>query len=296
MTQQKMYFRPPSEAESFLLRVMHGCPHNKCTFCNTFLDVPLRRVPLPEVLAGIDADTKNLGPDMLAKIHSIYLEGGDPLSLPAEHLLAIMGHARRRFPSVDRFACYATARFGIQKKPEELENLARAGLRRVYVGLESGCDDILRAVNKGCSRADLLRAGQMLAQAGIELDVSMMLGIGGPQHSVRHALETSSLLNAIRPVAVRILTFVPKADTPLLEDCIKGRFMLMGPHEILRELRLMLKNITAEMHLVCNHWSNFLPFEADMPRGREALMAYIDMNLTRPVSDFRELGMSDDKS
>lgn len=292
MAQDDKYFRPPSEAESFIIRVMHGCSHNRCAFCGMFKAVPLRVVPLEDVLAGIEADAGDLGPKFLPLITSLYLEGGDPLALPVSHLLRIIRHAREHFPALSRVACYATARSIMGRTTEELARLGQAGLRRVFVGLESGCEAVLARISKGCTRSDLLRASQKLTLAGIENDVSLMLGIGGPDLSQRHALETADLLNAITPVCVRIRTFVPTDGTPMGEDYRQGRFILMEPHAVLRELRLMVTHITGSMQLLSEHWSNFVMFDQRLPEGREALLGIIDQALLLPRDAFRSTGLA----
>ena len=296
MTQQEMYFRPPSEAESFIIRVMHGCPHNKCTFCNLFKETPFRPVPLQEIVSGLHKDAEELGPEMGRMVKSIYLEGGDPLALPTGNLVFIMDYAKSVFPELDRFACYATARFTGHKTEDDLKALSKAGLRRVFIGLESGCDEILEGTNKGCTSADLKRVGKMLKKAGIEMDVSMMLGIGGPEFSRQHALKTAELLNAIEPECVRIRTFLPKKETPLGDDYLQGRFALMDPYDILNELRLMVEHIDGRLQLLSEHWSDFILFNAYMPGAKEELLKYIDEALTRPLESFRQTGLSEDRA
>lgn len=296
MAQEEVYYRPPSEADSFIIRVMHGCPHNACTFCNLFKDVPCKVLPLEEVLAGIEQDAANVGPKYLHMVTSMYLEGGDPLAIKSEYLLAVMRHARKFFPALERFACYATARFTIRKTQDELDALAQAGLRRVFVGLESGSEDLLKSLRKGCTPEELIRAGVMLGKAGIEMDVSMMLGIGGLERSREHALATAGLLNAICPVCVRIRTFTVKNDTELGDDYLNGRFVLMGPHDILREQRLMVETITGTMHLLSEHWTNFIHFSAVMPQAKQKLLEHIDKHLAIPEEHFRQPGITDEKS
>lgn len=291
MEQADLYFRPPSEAESFIIRVMQGCSHNKCTFCNMYKGIPLTVLSLEEVLSGIERDARELGSRFLHRVTSLYLDGGDPLVLSTDMLLRILEHARAQFPALERVACYATARSIIRKTPEALKALSTAGLRRVYVGLESGLDAILSTTCKGCTRADLVRAGQALAKAGIENDVSIMLGIGGPELSELHAVSTASLLNAISPVCVRIRTFIPNTDTPMGNEYLQGRFILMDPFEILRELRLLAEHITTPMRLLSEHWSDFIRFDACLPEDRDGLFAAIDGALQWPRSAFRETGI-----
>ena len=293
MEQDDRYFRPPSEADSFIIRVMRGCSHNKCAFCGMFKNVPLRVTPLEEVVAGIEADALELGPKFLPLLTSLYLEGGDPVALPTRHLLRILAHARACFPALSRVACYATARSILAKSTEALAELSDAGLIRVFMGLETGCDDVLNAICKGCTRTDLMRAAQKLALAGIENDVSLMLGIGGPELSRRHALETADLLNRINPVCVRIRTFIPVDGTPMGEDYRQGRLALMEPHDILCELKLMVTRVTGSMRLLSEHWSNFVTFDHALPQDKDSLIAIIDQALRLPRETFRPTGIAD---
>ena len=283
---QDRYFRPPNEAQSYLIRVMHGCPHNKCTFCNLFKKVRFKKIPFEEIQAVIDKDIEEFDPNFVAYIKSIYLEGGDPLVLKAENLLRVMEYAKKCFPSVDRFASYATARFTAQKKQEDLDALGRSGLRRVYVGLESGNDLILEKTHKGCTRKDLIRAGEKLGKAGIEVDVSMMLGIGGKELSRVHAMETADIINNISPACIRIRTFTPKVDTALGEDYQAGRFSFMGAHDILRELQTMVEHITTDTQLLSEHWTDLIWFNARVPAEKEIVLHQIRKALEEPPETF----------
>lgn len=290
---QQMYYRPPSEEESFIVPVMQGCSHNKCAFCNTYRGIACRALPLGDVVATMEADAAELGPERLELVKSVYLEGGDPMFLKTERLLGIMREAKRVFPRVGRFACYATARQTVKKSVEEIRALAEAGLQRVFVGLESGSDAILERTCKGCTSADILEAGKKLAEAGIELDVSMMLGIGGREESREHAAETARLINLLAPQCIRILTFSPKKDTELGDDYLAGKFALMSPHEIIRELGQLVSQIDAPTRLVSDHWTNFVLFRATMPAARDALLAYIDKHLELPETSFRQVGLDE---
>ncbi|MDL2267750.1 radical SAM protein [Desulfovibrio sp. OttesenSCG-928-G15] len=285
------YFRPPSEAESFLVRVMRGCSHNRCTFCNMYKDIRLEITPLDEVLSGIDQDAEDLGEKNLHHVTSLYLEGGDPMVRKTDDLLKIMEHARLRFPHIKRVASYATARSIARKTPDELGRLFAAGLRRVHVGLESGLDQVLESTCKGSTAADYRHISRLLAQAGIENDVSIMLGIAGPEQSQQHAVATAALLSDIRPACVRIRTFVPNTDTPLGDDYLAGRFLLMGPHAILQELHVLVSYITAPMHLLSEFWSNFVFFDAMVPQAREELLLLIEETLRKPTTEFRQVGI-----
>lgn len=286
------YYRPPSEEESFLVRVMEGCPHNKCTFCGMYRGVKCRVLPLEEVLQGIEKDANELGPKFLPLLTSLYLEGGDPMALPMPMLRAIITHAKNFFPSLKRIASYATAKSVIRKSASELQELATLGLKRVHMGLESGSDDILQRTNKGCNREDIWQAADLLHEVGIENDVSMMLGIGGKEFSKEHALETASLINMISPACIRIRTFIPITETPMASDILQGLFVLMEPHAVLAELHLLVKNITAKTELLSEHYSNFITFSAQMPEGKQKLLQLIEQAMMQPRESFRPIGIS----
>lgn len=291
MREREQYFRPPAEEESFIIRVMRGCSHNRCTFCNMYKGISLETLSLDEVCDGIDRDAAELGASYAPLVTSLYLDGGDPLCLSTAHLLAVIARAKTRFPHLGRVACYATARSINRKNEAELAELAAAGLDCVYVGLESGLDAILSATRKGATRADMLRAAGLARGAGIAFDVSIMLGMGGPELSDLHADSTASLLCAVRPVCVRIRTLVPNTETPLGDDYLAGRFMLMEPYAVLRELRRMVEHITGPMRLLSEHWSNFARFDASLPEDLDDLLALIDEALILPRDAFRETGI-----
>lgn len=290
------YYRPPSEAESFIVRVMYGCPHNKCTFCNLFKDVPCKVIPLDEVLNGIDADVKAIGPSHLHLVESMYLEGGDPIAVSTPHLLEVMRYAKKRFPKLERFTCYSTAKSVLKKDFAELNTLARMGLKRVFVGLESGNDTILKLTQKGCTSNDLALAASVLAHSGIEMDVSMMLGIGGQAMSQEHALKTAILINKIRPACIRVRTFIPKIGTDLGDAVSRQSFALLSPHETLRELRLLVSQIEIKTQLLSEHWSNYVIFSAGLPGAKKKVLAYIDEHLELPEESFRQITPTDEKS
>lgn len=293
MDKQQVFHRPPAEADSFIIKVMEGCPHNKCTFCGSFRGIQSRPLPLDEVLSGIENDARGLGPRLVPLVTGLYLEGGDPIALPAPRLTRIISHAKRFFPGIRHIACYSTVAQIKKKNAEELAVLAAVGLKRVYVGVESGCNEILRAVQKGCTAEDMVLAADKLRAAGIENDVSIIIGLGGPELSERHAVDTGEVLNATRPYCVRVRTYVPYFNTSMGEDYMAGRFRLLDAHEALREMRLLVRTIREKTFLLGEHWSNFMTFGVQMPEGKEKLIEKIDELLQRPLDFFRPTGITE---
>ena len=293
MDKQQVFHRPPAEADSFIIKVMEGCPHNKCAFCGTFRDIQSRPLPLDEVLWGIENDARALGSLYVPMVKGLYLEGGDPIALPMPRLTRIIEHAKRFFPGIRHIACYSTVAQIKKKTNEELSVLAGVGLKRLYVGVESGCNEVLRAVQKGCTTEDMVLAADKLRCAGIENDVSIMIGVGGLDLSERHAVDTGEVLNSIRPYCVRVRTYVPYFGTPMGEDYMTGRFRLLNAHEALQEMRLLVQTIREKTFLLGEHWSNFMTFGIQMPDGKDKFIAKIDELLERPLSSFRPVGITD---
>ena len=293
MGQQQVFQRPPTEADSFIIRVMEGCPHNKCTFCGSFSNIPFRPVPLDEVMQGIGNDARELGSRYIPMVKSLYLEGGDPIALSTATLVRIMAHAKHFFPYLERISCYSTVAQIKKKNDEELSLLSLSGLKRVYVGIESGCDAILRDTQKGCTTEDMALAAEKLRNANIENDVSIMIGLGGKELSERNAVETSRILNKMKPLCVRVRTFVPYFHTQMGDDYLHGRFTLLNPHEALCELRKLVENIHENIFFLGEHWSNFIFFGVQLPEGKEKLLAGIDAALQKSLVAFRPTGITE---
>jgi len=293
MEQQQIFHRPPAEADSFIIKVMDGCPHNKCTFCGIFTKIPYRPLPLDEILHGIENDAHSFGPQYTPLVKGLYLEGGDPIALPTAHLARIIEHAKIFFPAIRHIACYSTVAQIKMKNGEELCILAAVGLTRVYVGVESGCNTILQAVQKGCTVEDMLLAAEKLRNAGIENDVSIMVGVGGRELSERNAIDTGEVLNAIRPYCVRVRTFVPYFFTQMGEDYMNGRFSLLNAHEALYEMRLLVQAIREKTFILGEHWSNFIHFAVQLPDAKDKLLEKIDEKLEMPLESFRPAGITE---
>ena len=289
MSQQPIYYRPPSEADSFIIQTSLGCAHNKCRFCSMYKRTRFRILRTDAIIAGMEADAAGLG-HLAAKVTSLFLGDGSAIVMRAEQLLRVMEHAHRCFPNLERIACYGAAQHIIRKTPEELRALRGLGLRRIHCGIETGNDDILRRVNKGCTRADLLRTGELLFDAGIELDGSIMIGIGGYALSDDNARDTGSLLNACAPATVRIRTFVPKLGTPMGDEYLNGEFGLLDPYAALFELRALVGSLVCATELRSDHWTNFAPVYGFLPKDKRLALAVIDEVLARPLESFRPVG------
>ena len=267
-------FRPPSEAHSFILRVTVGCSHNACTYCNMYKSVQFRTRPMNEIMDQIHA-----AKPYAMHIRRIFLADGNALVLATDKLLAILDALARTFPRLQRVACYAGPRDMLNKTPAELAALKAAGLKLVYYGLESGDDVVLSRVNKGVTAAESIEAGQRIVAAGIKLSVMIIAGLGGKEHSARHAANTARVVNAIRPQMLSALTLMLYRGSELLEQFESGRFAPLSPAEIMGELYELVSGIDLPPAEHClfrsNHISNHIALAATLPKDKDRLLGDI---------------------
>jgi len=280
MHYQGTVYRPPSEAGSILLQVTIGCSHNKCSFCGMYKGQRFSITPEEIVFADIDYAARHF-----SHARRLFLCDGDALVLPQNKLQAILVRIQERLPQINRVGIYANYKSLKAKTVEELKELRHLGLGIAYMGLESGDDQTLAAINKGATAESMIAMAGKAKAAGIKLSVTVLLGIAGPDRSLVHAEETGRVLSAIDPEYVGALSLMIEPQTKLYADIQAGRFVVPGPLAILGELRAMI----AATHLSgglfhANHASNYLPVRAKLPDEKEATLDLIDQALTGNLS------------
>ncbi len=277
-------YRPPSEADSLLIQATIGCPHNRCTFCMVYKNGPGYRVrPVNDIKQDILEAKRTYGPH----VRSIFLPAGNTIAMKTEDLVEVCSFARSSFPSLERITVYGSSQFIHKKGPKQLEQLAAAGLSRIHVGLESGDDVVLKRIRKGTSSEEHVEAGKWVMGAGMQLSAYVILGIAGRERTEAHARETIRVINMISPDFVRLRTFVPKINTPLLEDVQAGRFQMLTPHGVLKETRAIIQGLTVKTTLTSDHYTNYINLFGSVPHNKSRLLAEIDTALQQDESDFR---------
>lgn len=283
-------YRPPSEADSLLIQATVGCPHNRCTFCMVYKNGPRYRA---RPVAGIVADLDEAGAQYGRRVRTLFFPAGNTIAMPTDDLACICRHARRTFPCLERITVYGSSQYIHRKGPDALKRLADAGLTRIHVGLESGDDTILKTIKKGTTAEQQVEAGRWTRNAGIQLSLYVILGIGGASRSLAHASRTADVLNRIVPDFIRLRTFVPKISTPMLKMVESGVFQMLGHHGILRESANLIRLTDASSMLTSDHYTNYLNLEGRLPDCRNRLMAEIEAALNRPESAFRPFFIGD---
>lgn len=280
MDYQGNIFRPPSEAYSILLQVTTGCSHNKCTFCGMYKGSRFSIKDEATVMADIDFAARHCRHQ-----NRLFLCDGDALIIPQRRLVPILAAIREKLPWVERVGCYANTKSIAMKSDDELIELRDLGLSIAYLGLESGDDVTLAAINKGGDSTRMIAMGKKIRGTGITLSITVLLGIAAPERSLIHARETGRVLSAIDPEYVGALSLMLTPNTPAYQEYQAGRRQLPGPREMLVELQAMLEATTLSGGLFhANHASNYLPIRARLPEEKERTLALIEDALAGRVN------------
>lgn len=268
-----MVFRPPSEANSFILRLTIGCAHNRCTFCGMYKDVQFRVRPHAEIQQQIQRASTYAD-----QIRRVFLADGNALCLKTDTLLTIMQELKHALPKLSRITCYGGPQDILRKSHEDLTALRAAGLQIIYLGIESGDDQVLADVSKGATADEMIAAGQKVLAAGIKLSTMIILGLGGKDHSKQHAINSAAVVNAINPTMLSALTLMLHEGTKMRHDADNGSFQPLSPYEIVLELNEFVShlNVTNPCIFRANHASNLLPLAGTLPMDKDSLLKSIE--------------------
>jgi radical SAM superfamily enzyme YgiQ (UPF0313 family) len=295
-------FRPPSERNDYFLPLTKGCSNNTCGFCGYYGN-KLQMRDLDEVIKEIDALALYLKngatlPGMPRIMYAVarqwdgqrvFLQDSDALIYPFPKLKEALQHLNEKLPFVQRIASYATPKDILIKGVDQLRELRELKLGILYVGIESGDDDILRHVVKGVDHSQMVEAGRIAKEAGITLSLTVILGLGGVEGSKKHTLETARILSEIDPEYAGALTLTLVPGTPLYNEWKSGEFHPIDPFQSLEELKLMVENLkVTDCFFSSMHASNYLPIRGQLPRDKEKLIRQLESALaTRDPSTLR---------
>jgi len=266
-------YRPPSEAESLILPVTDGCSWNKCTFCEMYTapQKKFRARDEAEVLESIRVTGERYGDD----IRRVFLADGDALVLPTKRLLTVLDAIRTHLPAVRRISSYCLPRNLRKKSQQEIDELAAAGLKMVYVGAESGDDAVLAAVDKGETFETTVDALNKLGAAGITRSVMILNGLGGKALSRQHAENSARLANATQPeyLATLVVSF-PKG-----EQRLRAGFPGWEPleqHELFVEMEQFLSGLELKRTVFrSDHASNWLVLKGTLGADKARMLAQV---------------------
>jgi len=265
-------YRPPSEANSLLLRVTRGCPWNRCTFCSMYKGMKFEIRDLEEILGDIEL-AKDLYGD---RIRTVFIGDSNSLVVKTEMLVKILNTLFSSFPHIERVTSYARSKTIAKKPLEDLIKIHQAGLTRLHVGLETGDRELLKEIEKGATPEEMVEAGRKAKEAGFEYSLYVLLGIGGEEKWQQHAKGTAEVLNRVDPHFIRVRTFVPQPNSPLYEAMMGGSFQPASIETIMKETKLLLENLEVTSQFLSDHISNLLPLHGKLPEDKEEMIQMID--------------------
>ena len=320
--------RPPSEAESLLVRLTRNCPWNKCLFCPVYKGEQFSRRTLFEITEDIEAIaagaeeikaiSKSLGfkghinrqvvlqvqsdkPELLQVAfwlfrggRNVFLQDGDSLLLPVDVLEEILILLREKFPTIDRITSYARSKTILRRTLADLIRLRKVGLNRIHVGLESGSDTVLSLMKKGVTGKEHVEAGLRVKAAEISLSEYVMPGLGGKQLWREHAAETAAVLNQINPDFIRLRTLAVPRSAPLYEKVSSGEFLIADDKTVVNELLLFIENLDGiNSRIYSDHILNlFEELDGVLPDEKESMLDLLRsyLNLPKEKQELYRLG------
>lgn len=265
-------YRPPSEASSFILQCTVGCAHNTCRFCSMYKKDSFFMRPQEDILADI-AEVATHWRDL----RRLFLADGDALVMPTPRLVEILESAHRHFPLLERVSAYSTVRDVLAKSDDELQQLRNRGLTLLYLGLESGADEILQRIDKKQTQKDYIEAVLKAKHNGIDSSVTLIFGLGEREYSDLHIKETAKAISLSKPAYVSFLSLHLSPGAPLYDDVREGRFTLLNDEEILDEMKRFIVQVDSEGTVFrSNHASNPVPVRGTFNRDRADMLRQIE--------------------
>ena len=314
--------RPPSEAQSLLIRATRNCPWNRCEFCHTYKGQKFRIRSLDDIKGDIQkardraddiralswrlgqggaitdevvrfvfGQSSQFGQSHRSVAYWLYFGGthvfiqdANSLIMRTEDLAAALAFLREKFPQITRMTSYARSKTLAKKTVEDLKALRQAGLTRIHVGLETGYDPLLEYIRKGVTAKEHVEAGKRVVESGISLCEYIMPGLGGRRWTREHAIETARILNQIDSHHIRLRTLSVRPGMALHEKVQSGDMRLLDDDDVVREIRLFIEHLDGiHSHLVSDHILNLLEeLEGKFPDDKERLLGIIDRYLALP--------------
>lgn len=267
--------RPPAEADSFLLQLTLGCSSDSCSFCGAYKSKPFKVKDPSEVMADIARYAKRY-----PETRRVFLMDGDALVLSNRQLLPVLQELSRAFPKLTRVASYANGYNITRKTDEELRELAAYKLSLIYMGLESGSQQVLSRCGKVSTVDEMVCAVGKAAMANIKSSVIVLLGLGGRRYSHEHVRGTIEALNRMQPRLLSFLSVMLIPGTPLTRQLEQGEFEELEPLDLLRESYEIIRGLDLRQTVFrCDHASNYLPLEGALPKDKEKLLQMLEAAL-----------------
>ena len=268
-------WRPPSEADSFILQATLGCSFNHCSFCSMYRTKAFAIRPLQAVQADIQAVAR-----AYPGTRRVFLADGDALAAPTDHLLVILENLHTAFPRLERVSSYALPANLLKKSVDELAQLREAGLTLLYYGIETGSADLLKRITKGATPDAMITGLTKAKQAGLKISATVILGLGGQTHWQEHIDATADLVNQVELDYLSTLQLM--LDPAIYQEFhrkFREPFQEQDDHALLAEQVRLIERLNPPTPLTfrSNHASNALALAGELPKDRERLLAQLKL-------------------
>ena len=274
-------FRPPAEAYSAILQITKGCSYNKCVFCEMYKS---------KSFSIKDFETIKNEIEQLAEyykgVKKIFLADGDAMVLSANKLLSVLDEINLKFGRLQRVSAYALPSNLLSKTDKELKQLRENGLKLLYIGIESGDNELLRLVNKGESYESSLEGVKKAHNAGIDTSIMILNGLGGRKYSYQHAINSAKIISEINPKFLSTLTLSFPFGIEKYKKNFGGEYIQQTLIELFEELRLFIENIDGDNIIFrSNHVSNNLNLEGTLAKDKQGILDQLDQAIRQTASD-----------
>jgi radical SAM superfamily enzyme YgiQ (UPF0313 family) len=273
-------FRPPSEANSLILQITHGCSWNKCVFCEMYTSKQFRIKKHEQILQEIKVFSKEY-----SQVNKVFLADGDAMVLKTSKLLDILKALQNVFPNLRRVSTYAKPKDLLNKSLQELIELKDAGLNLVYTGLETGDNELLKLINKSESFQSSADGMVKCKKSGIKSSVMIINGLGGKKLSEQHAINSAKLVNEIQPDYLSTLVLSFPYELAHFKKRIDFEFTPLSTIELIEELGVFISqtNLVSTVFR-SDHASNYLVLKGILGRDKELLLKKIYQVIQNPQS------------
>lgn len=271
-------FRPPSEAYSLILQITLGCSYNKCAFCEMYTSKQFKARKEEDIFKDMDAfiPYKN-------EVRKVFLADGDPLVLSTERLLRILTKLKNTFPKLQRVSTYATPNNIIKKSIQELEELKNAGLDLLYVGIESGDDQVLHNLQKGETFSAIVDGLNKAKNVKINSSVMIINGVGGKLLSEQHAINSAKVLNETQPKYASTLVLTTYKGLEHFKTRYLGEYIPMILPELFLEMQTFMEQLSLnETIFRSDHASNYLVLKGVLGKDKPLFLQQIKTALNHP--------------
>lgn len=263
--------RAPMERSSFMLPVTVGCPYNQCKFCNLFRHLRYRELPAEK----IEEELKRVK-DIGGSPTKIFLGDGNAFGLKTERLFWILERIQSYFPDCRTINMDATVTSILQKSEQELKRLAEYGVRHLYLGIESGLEDVLTFMKKDHTVSEAYEAIERLQAAGLIYDAHIMTGVAGRGRGRENADALAQFLNQTHPAHVVNFSMFIHREVPLYREIENGNYVPADELESLREEKRLLEQLNIPVKYEGFHDYLQIRVRGKLPSDQEKMIGKLE--------------------